>query len=206
MTIQHTPSPARSDHAPAAVCSAGVDEQPFRRHGLALTVGATAWAVGLAVFGVNGSGLGQAVEHGAGGLFQVGLLCLLRVLWRTRALGEGRLARAVLRVEAAVVVLAMGSTIGAAARIDDLDQLGWILLDVCWPLSMMGMFLIGIRIAVAGRWSGASRWWPMVAESWAVVTIPTMAVLGQEAVRYVGSTHLLLGYGVLGLIVSRKRG
>jgi hypothetical protein len=46
----------------------------------------------------------------------------------------------------------------------------------------------------------------MVAESWAVVTIPSMAVLGQDAARVVGSVHLLLGYAVLGLLVARKRG
>jgi hypothetical protein len=203
MTIQHTPAPARSDVTGTA---APTEEQPFRRHGLTLAAGAASWAAAMAVFGVNGSTLGQTVEHTGSGLFQVGLLCLLRVLWRTRALGDGRLARGVLRVEAAVVLLAMGSTIGAATHVSELDQLGWVLLDVCWPLSMFGMFLIGIRIAVAGRWSGVSRWWPMVAESWAVVTIPTMVAFGDDGVRVVGSAHMLLGYGVLGLIVARKRG
>ena len=52
------------------------------------------------------------------------------------------------------------------------------MLDAFWPLSMLGMFLIGIRIAVAGRWTGVSRYWPMVAESWAVVTVPAMAIFG----------------------------
>ena len=28
------------------------------------------------------------------------------------------------------------------------------MLDMFWPLSMMGMFFIGIRIAIAGRWHG----------------------------------------------------
>ena len=41
------------------------------------------FAVPLLVFGVGALA------------FQVGLLCLLRVLWRTRALGEGRIARGV---------------------------------------------------------------------------------------------------------------
>ena len=203
MTIQHTPAPARTERpAPAP---AGDEVHPFRRHGLTLTAGATAWAAAMAVFGFEGSRVAQSIEHGGSGLFQVGLLALLRVLWRTQALGEGRLARTVLRVETAVVLLAMGSTLGAVSHVDDLDQLGWILLDVCWPLSMAGMFLIGIRIAVAGRWRGASRWWPMVAESWAFVVIPTMAVLGQETGRVVAAVHLVVGYAVLGLLVSGKR-
>ena len=204
MTVQHTPAPARSDVTVAAPASP--EDRPFRRHGLTLTVGALAWAAAMAVFGFDGSTLGQTFEHTGSGLFQVGLLCLLRVLWRTRALGEGRLARAVLRAEAGVIVLAIGSTVGAATHLDDLDQLGWILLDVCWPLSMLGMFLIGIRIAVAGRWKGLSRFWPMVAESWAVVTVPTLGILGEGVARWVGAAHLVVGYAVLGLLVSRKQG
>lgn len=211
MTVHHTPAPARSDAAPTTsgpAAPAGPSAGrwgPYRRHGLTLAAGAGAWAVALAVLGTHGSERDVAIEQGVGFLFQVGLLCLLRVLWLTRALGEGRVARAVLRVESLVVVLAMASTLGAASRVEDLDGLGWILLDTCWPLSMAGMFLIGIRIAVAGRWSGLSRWWPMVAESWAVVTIPSMIVFGPGAVRVVGSLHMLLGYGVLGLIVARKQ-
>jgi hypothetical protein len=77
-------------------------------------------------------------------------------------------------------------------------------LDLFWPLSMLGMFLIGIRIAIAGRWRGPSRFWPTVAESWAVVTIPVMGALGADAARVVGSLHLVIGYAVLGLIVARK--
>ena len=50
-----------------------------------------------------------------------------------------------------------------------------------------------------------SRFWPMVAESWAVVTIPAMGIFGEAAGRYVGALHLLVGYAVLGvLVVSRK--
>jgi hypothetical protein len=203
MTVQHTPAPARSDARPAV---AAVSATPFRRHGLTLTAGALSWAAAMAVFGFDGSTLGQTLEHTGSGLFQVGLLCLLRVLWRTRALGEGRLARGVLRIETGALLLAMCSTVGAATHLDDIDQLGWALLDAFWPLSMLGMFLIGIRIAVAGRWSGLSRWWPMVAESWAVVTVPSMAVFGEDAARVVGSAHLVVGYAVLGLLVSRKQG
>ena len=69
---------------------------------------------------------------------------------------------------------------------------------------MLGMFLIGVRIAIAGRWTGAYRFWPMVAESWAVVTVPSNAVFGPTVGAVVGALHLLVGYTVLGLLVSRK--
>jgi hypothetical protein len=46
----------------------------------------------------------------------------------------------------------------------------------------------------------------MVAESWAVVTVPSLAIGGPSLARVVGAVHLLVGYAVLGQIVARKRG
>ena len=204
MTVSHTPSPARSDLVgrPEARTDA---TRPYHRHGRMISAGALAWATGIMLFGVNQTEPVALVLFGIlAGTFQVGLLTLLRVLWRTRALGDGRLARAVLRVEAGMLTLAMGSTFVDAIGVSDLDQTGWLLLDASWPLSMLGMFFIGLRVAIAGRWRGASRFWPIVAESWAVVVIPTMGVFGESAASAVAVLHLLVGYTVLGVLVSRK--
>lgn len=209
MSISHTPTPARSDVPSVRLDpadSAGSATQPFLTHGRVLTAGAVAWSASILGFGLNNTGDVALLLSGvAAGVFQVGLLFLLRVLWRTQALGRGKLARAVLRFEAVLVSLAIGSTVADAIQISDLGQLGWGLLDACWPLSMLGMFFIGVRIAVAGRWKGASRFWPMVAESWAVVTVPTLGIFGEGAATVVGGLHLLVGYAVLGVLVSRKQ-
>ena len=204
MTISHSPAPARSDVATAAPTGTG-PTRPYAVHGRVLSAGAASWAVSMAFFGLNPeTDLGLAVQGLGGGLFQVGLLFLLRTLWLTQALGEGRLARGVLRFEAFLVTLAIASTFVDAIQVSDLSQPGWAALDAFWPLSMLGMFLIGIRIAVAGRWTGVSRFWPMVAESWAVVTIPALGIFGPTVGLVVACTHLLVGYTVLGVIVSRK--
>jgi len=201
MTVIHSPAPARTDVATAT----GGPSRPFRRHGLALTGGVLAWAGGMVVTGLDPQeSTGVLWYAAASGLFQVGLLCLLRVLWRTRALGEGRLARGVLRLEAVMVLLAIGSTVADGLGVSDLAQPGWAMLDAFWPLSMLGMFFIGIRIAIAGRWKGVTRFWPMVAESWALVVIPVLNVFGEAAAAVVAPVHLVLGYGVLGVLVSRK--
>ena len=84
------------------------------------------------------------------------------------------------------------------------DEAWFLALDAFWPLSMIGMFLIGIRIAIAGRWTGAARFWPLVAESWAVVTVPSMGIFGMEVAKYVGGGHLLIGYVSLGLIILAR--
>jgi hypothetical protein len=159
----------------------------------------------MAVVGIDPQGHGEEVAFSlSSGLFQVGLLFLLRTLWRTQALGEGRLARAVLRAEAVAVGLAICSTASDGIGLTDFDKIGYVVLDAFWPLSMLGMFLIGIRIAIAGRWKGVTRFWPMVAESWAVVTVPTLVVLGESVAHVVGCVHLVVGYTVLGVLVSRK--
>jgi hypothetical protein len=206
MTISQTRTPARSDLA-ARTALPAAPARPFRRHGLMLSGGALAWATAMATVGLNQEDTVPLVLFGIGaGAFQVGLLCLLRVLWRTNALGDGRVARTALRVEAFALTLAMASTFVDAIALSDLSQPAWLALDAFWPLSMMGMFFIGVRIAVAGRWRGATRFWPLVAESWAVVVIPTMGIFGHAVADVVAPLHLLVGYTVLGILVSRKEG
>ena len=206
MTISHSPAPARSDVAAAAPGTATSPARPFLLHGRMLTAGALAWSASILAVGQDPGGTAGLLVFGLGsGLFQVGLLFLLRTLWLTQALGEGRLARGVLRFEAFAVGMAMASTFVDAVGVSDLSQPAWLALDLFWPLSMLGMFLIGIRIAVAGRWKGAARFWPMVAESWAVVTVPALGIFGETVGMYVGALHLLVGYAVLGVLVSRKR-
>ena len=204
MTISQTPAPARSDLRPTEAPS--TSDRPFRWHGRMLSIGALMWAGVMLFTGTQPELTGiEAVAFGIGsGAFQIGVLCLLRVLWRTQALGEGRLARFFLRAETVALSLAICSTFVDAIQVSDLDEPMWLALDLFWPLSMLGMFLIGIRIAVAGRWKGLSRFWPMVAESWAVVCVPTIAVFGPAAGNVVAPLHLLVGYTVLGVLVSRK--
>ena len=204
MTIQHSPAPARSDGAAAAPTGSS-PRHPYAVHGRVLTAGALAWAATRAVVGIDPVGHRDELVYSiSSGLFQVGLLFLLRTLWRTQALGEGRLARFVLRAEAVAVGVAIGSTASDGLGLTDFDKIQYVVLDAFWPLSMLGMFLIGIRIAVAGRWKGATRFWPMVAESWAVVVIPTLGIFGDSAAHVVACVHLVVGYAVLGVLVSRK--
>ncbi|HET7349538.1 MAG TPA: hypothetical protein VFJ28_01225 [Marmoricola sp.] len=199
-TVTQHAAPARSD-----VTATARPTRPFVTHGRMLSAGAAAWALTIFAFSPNPHETVPLALYGIGsGAFQIGVLALLRVLYRTNALGEGRLARFVLRMEAVFLSLAICSTFVDAIQVSDLTQPGWLLLDAFWPISMLGMFLIGVRIAIAGRWNGVTRFYPMVAESWAVVTVPTMGIFGMGAATVVGGLHLLLGYTVLGVLVSRK--
>jgi hypothetical protein len=209
-------APARTDldahPAPGAKVTGTASARPavtareVRRLSLPLVLGALSWSVSSFALGFNpSSSIGITVQDLTGFAFQVGVMCLVVLQLRTAATGLGRGARIMLRVEQVLLSLAMLWSL-LHGLVPSIRDAGWlVVLDVFWPLSMLGMFGIGIRIAIAGRWSGASRFWPMVAESWAVVTIPAMLVGGELAGQLVGAGHLLVGYTVLGVLVSRKQ-
>ena len=208
MTVSQQPAPARSDLTVTVASPAVTDgavTHPFRRQGLLLTAGSAIWAAAMVLFGLDpATRAGEMGYSIASGVFHLGLLALLHVLWQTDALGTGRVAKGALAVETVLVTLAIGSTLADGIGVSDLSQPGWALLDAFWPFSMLGMFLIGIRIAIAGRWRGARRIWPLIAESWAVVTIPTLMVFGPDVAQVVAPLHLLAGYAVLGVLVATK--
>jgi len=208
MSLSTTPAPARTD-APAATTSAPAHAAPagtrsVRRAGIAVATGSATWAAGILTLGLDHTDGWQNVAANLTSLaFQLGLVALVTVQLRTSATGTGRVARGFLHVEHALLGLAMVSSL-LAAFVPDQRETAWFLaLDAFWPLSMLGMFAIGIRIAIAGRWTGPARFWPLGAESWAPVVIPVAAVLSGAA-TYVAAGHLLLGYTALGLVLALR--
>jgi len=206
MSVHHTPAPARSDVRRPAASGTHAPARPFFKRGMLLTVGAVAWGTDSLIFGTDPSGqLEEALSSITGGTFQLGLMGLLTVLYSTKALGDGGLARFFLRLEGVILLFAMGSTLADGIGVSDFDKLGWVLLDACWPLSMLGMFFIGIRVAIAGRWHGKERFWPLIAESWGPIVVPTFGIFGSSVAGVVSFVHLCVGYGVLGQLVARKQ-
>lgn len=205
MTLEQTPPAARSDVRRPDRSATG-RARPFHKRGMLLTAGAVAWGVDTLIFGTDPSGTTkEALSSITSGTFQLGLVGLLTVLYTTRALGDGRLARLCIRFQGVLMLFAIGSSIADGIGVSDLDQAGWAMLDAFWPLSMLGMFFIGIRIAIAGRWHGYSRFWPLVAESWGPIVVPTFGIFGSGVAGVVSCFHLCIGYGVLGQIVARKQ-
>lgn len=68
---------------------------------------------------------------------------------------------------------------------------------------MLAMLVGGIRVAIAGRWTGALRWHTLFAQSWILWAIPLMAVPVIGVVG--GAVQAVLGYGGLGVLLARHR-
>ncbi|TFV88541.1 hypothetical protein [Blastococcus sp. CT_GayMR16] len=204
MSLHATPLPARTD-VPS------VEETPrrpattrlVRAGGLAMATGAAAWALGTLAYDLDPVTEDFSWVYKLSSLlFQVGLVALVGVQLRTRATGTGRLARGFLHAEHVLLGLAIVSSLQWLLAPALSENPFFVALDLFWPLSMLGMAAIGIRIAIAGRWRGAARVWPAIAETWALVMFPAMALVSEEATTFISAGHLLAGYTMLGLILA----
>jgi len=199
MTITNRSAPASIEApAPATITTTAV-----RRTGVALTLGATIWAAAMAAVGNNPAGdPGMMITDLGAVPFQLALIALVTVQLRTRATGLTRVSAGLLRVEYVLLALATIWSVMHGAVPAFRDDLWLAVLDAFWPLSMLGMAIIGVKVFFARRWQGIARLWPMVAESWVLVNLPVNAILGDAAVRITGPAHLLAGYAVLGLVLA----
>lgn len=200
MTVTTTPAPARTDEKNRTTAT-----RATRRTGVLVAAGAAVWAGAMALYSPQDTSTIAQTVNDLGALpFQASLFALVTLQLRTGATGVTRLARGMLRVEYGLLTLATLWTVlhgFVPAFRDD----AWLrVLDAFWPISMLGMAIIGVKIAFAGRWRGPARVWPAVAESWALVTVPAMGALGATAGQVVGVGHLMIGYVVLGLILALR--
>ncbi|MGY1804517.1 hypothetical protein ACI78T_14655 [Blastococcus sp. SYSU D00922] len=203
MSINTSPPSARTDARPVPTAPAAEVTKLVRFGGVAMAVGAASWAVGSMLTYDVGTGEEYPLAYKASSLlFQLGLVALVAVQLRTQATGTGRLARGFLHAEHVMLGLAIASSVQWMVAPEVSEQVFWLALDAFWPLSMLGMAAIGIRIAIAGRWRGAARVWPAIAETWVLVMFPAMALVSDEATSFVSGGHLLLGYTTLGLILA----
>lgn len=200
------PALARTDAArpqPSADART-IDPRTIRRMGLTLTTGTLLWSASQFIWGPTAEGLGGRVGDLTGLCFQLGVFALLTAMLRTGATGVTKKARAMIRVEYVLLGLASLWSLLHGVLPSKIGDGPVMVLDAFWPLSMLGMFVIGIKVAVAGRWQGALRFWPLVAETWAVVTVPSFLLLGDGPARWIGATHLLVGYAALGVLLAGR--
>lgn len=216
-TVRTTPARVRTDAVTDADAGTGpapatpaapTDLRPsagtgaIRALGAGLAVGAVAYAIPFMIFGGQETGAGRFVIDLSGVFFQLGVFCLLAAMWRTQATGTTRPARAMIVVESVVLGVATLQSLLTLPAMGGEWSTAATVLDPFWPLSMLGMAILGVKVAVAGRWRGALRAWPVVAETWVFVALPAMALLGPTAGSVVAGGHFVVGYGVLGVLLA----
>ncbi|MFI0369576.1 hypothetical protein ACH35V_17010 [Actinomadura sp. 1N219] len=165
--------------------------------GAALVVGTTAWIAGLLEGGVRVRDEVVPAEIWGSMAFLVGVMSLVVLVLSTNATGS-RKGRYIAIVEMVLLVPAMVWCPLVIAYPDDTP--GWMIpFDMCWPLSMLGMLVVGIAVARVGRFRGLLRWQVLLCGLWLFVAGVGEGVLGDEAGTYPGMVWLGLSYGLLGL-------
>ena len=143
------------------------------------------------------------IEIWASGVFQLGLLALLTVMWFSQATGVSRVARGFLAAEVVAVILAIAWTVPYLFDANRATTGVLVVLDAFWPLSMAGLIVIGILVARAARWPSPLRYLPLAASLLIPVDI-AVAWTPDEVRNAVMGAYLALSYGLLGLSLIRQ--
>lgn len=172
-----------------------------------LALGAIAMATTFFLYPDQQGGIAGRVGDVGALAFQVGLFGLLATYRQRSAIGTGRRTRIWLGV---VLVLLVGATLWSALHLvlpNSTAGSWWMLiLDACWPLSMLAFLVTGILIAVAGHWRGPLRWAPLITETWLLTTLGVQAVLPDGLRDLVGPTLMIVFYGGLGVLLAARPG
>jgi len=206
MSETTTPATARTDVRPGARTARPADgPPPTRAVGVGLAATATLFAVTMAYGGPEASAATARIVDLAGLTFQVALFGLLAVMRRTAATGAGRAGRGLLYVEGALLGVASVWSILHATVPAGVQEAPWMIaLDAFWPLSMSGMTVVGVVVAVVGRWRGALRWWTAAGCAWFVASIPVAVLFEGAAGGVLGVAYMIVGYGGLGVLLAAR--
>jgi len=205
-----TPATVRTDlRGPDGRSARTVDPAPapprIRGAGLLLAVTAPVFAVTMAFGGPEASEAVGRLVDATGFVFQLGLFALLTVMLRTHATGTGRAGRGLLLVEYALLGVASVWSVLHAAVPRSVQEATWMtVLDLFWPVSMLGMAIVGITVAAAGVWRGALRWWTAAGCAWVLAAIPVSGLLPGTAGMLVGTAYMIVGFGGIGLLLALR--
>ena len=174
----------------------------IRSLGLLTAAGGVAWGAAW-ILSPSRQGANSQLEIWASGVFQLGLLGLLGVMWGTSATGNRRTARTILAAEIVAVVLAVAWTIPYLFDANRPTTGLLVVLDAFWPLSMAGLLVVGVMVARAGRWPGLLRYLPLVAAL--LIPVDLAVAWTPERVRdVVMGVYLALSYGATGAAMVRQ--
>lgn len=172
--------------------------------GALVALGGVCWGVSW-ILSPSQQGDNSQVEIWASGLYQLGLLSLLAVGWVTGGTGTTRTARAVLAAETVAVLLAVAWTVPYLFDANRPTTGILVVLDAFWPLSMLGLVVVGILVARAGRWPRPLRHLPLLASLVIPVDLAMLWAPAEVRTSVMGG-YLAVSYGLLGVGIIRDAG
>jgi hypothetical protein len=182
----------------------------IRAGGVLIALGAIVWSIGWLQAGprpLNASGMpiNDQFEIWASGVFQLCLIAMLLIMRITRATGTSRAGRWILDAESVAVLLAIAWTIPYLFDANRPSTVILTVLDVFWPLSILGLVAVGFMVMRAKRWPSPVRYLPFVASLIIPVDILLMlSGVGEWTEIVVRSIYLAVTYTVLGVFVIRQ--
>jgi hypothetical protein len=179
-----------------------VNTRTVRWLGALVATGGVLWGLSW-IMSPSDQDANSQVEIWASGVFQLGLLALLAVMWMSQATGTSRVARGFLAAEIVAVILAFAWTVPYLFDANRATTGVLVVLDVFWPLSMAGLIVIGILVARTARWPSPLRYLPLAASLLIPVDI-AVAWTPDEVRNAVMGAYLAVSYGVLGLMLIRQ--
>jgi hypothetical protein len=139
-------------------------------------------------------------------VFMFGWICTNLAMQQMQATGTGLWGKIVLQIQLVGLVLAMLFGFFEATQLLAEDNLLFVITDMCWPLSMLFMIVVGIMTIRANRWAGWQRFVPLICALWLPVAMGIG--MGAESNPALGVASTLIGFGwtavawfVLALIV-----
>lgn len=170
--------------------------------GALVALGGTFWGLSWMV-SPSEKEVNSQVEIWASGVFQLGLLALLAVMWNTQATGTSRFARGSLAAEIVALILAIAWTVPYLFDANRPTTGVLVVLDLFWPLSMAGLIVIGVLVARAARWPSPLRYLPLAASL--LIPVDIAVAWTPDLVRNaVMGVYLAVSYGLLGLALIRQ--
>ncbi|WP_131732801.1 hypothetical protein [Actinomadura formosensis] len=176
-----------------------------RLAGVMLAAGAAVWAVGIVVVGEEVKKGITLVDCVTGLGYVAGLFCLALVVLYTGGTGarKGRaFPIAVLALLPGAFLFNLLSLSYVGHTYEDLPP--WLaIIDACWPLSNLGMLVLGIAVLKVGRYRGPLRWYLPLCGLWLPVSMAGQAA-GGGAATLVSAAWLLGTYTVVGVWLALR--
>ena len=174
----------------------------IRVGGAVLTAGSICWAVTLLVTEPPEDGVSPRLEILGGFAYQLGLAGLLLAVWLTGGLGRVPGARVVLVTETALLALASVWSVVYAIDHRTQEHLVMVVLDATWPLSMLGLVVLGIYLVLARVWPTLPRQLALVASLWLPLDLAATLIGGDTAGLAFRVTWLMVVWGALGVLIA----